>query len=334
MKVYNIPVFVSHQGCPFDCAYCNQRHITGNSGEVTAENVRNIIESYLETICRKDSFIEAAFFGGSFTGIEPEKQRGLLAAAFDYIKKGSIDGIRISTRPDYISESALNLLAEYGVTTIELGVQSLDSDVLKASRRGHSAEDVVKAVECIRKYNFNLGLQMMTGLPEDTPDKCIATAEKISAMKPDFVRIYPTLIVKDTLLEVLYKKGLYKPQSLDEAVSLCAELKKIFDREKIKIIRISLVTTDEISPGGSLVAGPFHPSFGELVETELYYEKMSELLSDKTDRENIYIFFVNPKEVSKAVGNKRKNIGRIYNKMGFKIKVRGRGDIDRGNITL
>ncbi|MCH5186365.1 MAG: radical SAM protein, partial [Oscillospiraceae bacterium] len=320
--------------CPFDCVFCNQRYITGESRGITHDDVKNTIEKYLATLPQKDRVVETAFFGGSFTGIEPQRQRELLSAADEYVKKGSIDGIRLSTRPDYISKEALDLLSEYGVTTVELGVQSMDNYVLSASGRGHTAEDVENAVKIIRDYDFKLGLQMMTGLPGDTPQKSLETAEKIASLRPDFVRIYPTLVVKDTRLEELYAKGMYKPQSVDEAVALCAGIKKIFDGEKIKIIRISLVTTDEISPGGSLAAGPFHPAFGELVDNEIYYEKMIGLLSEKDDKKREYVFAVNPKDVSKAAGHKRRNTGRIYERLGLKIKIAGNDDIPEGDIVL
>jgi len=332
MRRYNIPVFVSHQGCPFECVFCNQRHITGKSNEVHADDVRRIIKEHLKTLPETDRYVETAFFGGSFTGIEPERQRELLEPAYEYLKKGSIDGIRLSTRPDYISDEILDLLSEYGVTTIELGVQSLDNEVLKSSGRGHTAEQVEKAVRCIRKYNFSLGLQMMTGLPGDTPEKSIETAGKIIGLKPDFVRIYPTLVVRDTKLEEMYKMGIYKSQSLDEAVKLCCELKKLFDKAKINIIRISLVTTDEISPGGSLVAGPFHSSFGELVSSALYMEKLSDIIeNDKSSRKE-YVFSVNPREISKAVGNKRQNINKCFEKYGVKIKFKADSNVDEGEI--
>lgn len=332
MRIFNIPIFVSHQGCPFDCVFCNQRHITGEYRDITHNDVKKIIDSYIETLPASDRFVEAAFFGGSFTGIAVDKQRDLLSAAYEYVKKGSIDGIRLSTRPDYISEECLDILKEYGVTTIELGVQSMDNSVLSASGRGHNAESVEKAVECIRKYDFKLGLQMMTGLPGDTAEKSIATAEKLSELKPDFMRIYPTLVIKDTRLEVLYKNNMYKPQTLDEAVVLCRDIKKVFDRENIKIIRISLVTTDEISPNGSIVAGPYHPAFGELVESELYYEKLLDLLSLKSDKEKTYMLYVNPKEISKAIGNRHKNIARIYERLGLKIKICADENVAAGDI--
>ena len=195
MKYYNIPIFVPHEGCPFDCIFCNQRKITGSDTSITKSEISKIIEEHLKTLPECERYVEAAFFGGSFTGISKEKQGEFLEEARKFIESGDIDGIRLSTRPDYISEEILDRLLRYGVTTIELGVQSMDDEVLTASNRGHTAKTVEEAVRLIRKYPFRLGLQMMTGLPCDSFKKSLETADKIIAQKPDFVRIYPTLVL-------------------------------------------------------------------------------------------------------------------------------------------
>ena len=274
MKYYNIPIFVPHKGCPFDCVFCNQKHITGTQDEVTRDTVKNTIKEYLKTLPREDSYIEAAFFGGSFTGIERDLQELFLSTAYEFVKLGEIDGIRLSTRPDYIDEEILDRLKKYGVTTIELGVQSLDDEVLKLSGRGHDSSVVKKSVKLIKEYGFSLGLQMMTGLLGDTNEKSLKTADDIISLRPDFVRIYPTLTVKDTHLEKLYNEGKYKPQTVDEAVELCKELMIKFQKADIRVIRVSLQTTDEISPGGSIVAGPYDAQFREIVESEIYLDKI------------------------------------------------------------
>ena len=244
MKTYNIPIFVPHRGCPFDCVFCNQKRITGTQKEVTADDVHNIIGEYLKTLPSKNRRIEAAFFGGSFTGIPINEQSELLAAANEYLKKGDIDGIRLSTRPDYIDKEILDNLLKYGVTTIELGVQSMDDSVLKSSNRGHTREDVINAVKLIKEYPFTLGLQMMTGLPGDTDEKSLYTADEIIKLKPDIVRIYPTLTIKDTFLEKMYLTGKYKPQSVDEAVNLAKQLLLKFEKNNITVIRVGLQSTD------------------------------------------------------------------------------------------
>ena len=318
MKTYNIPIFVPHRGCPHDCVFCNQKRITGLQKPVTARDVKKTIEEYLKTLPQNDARIEAAFFGGSFTGIPIEEQTELLSAAYEYVKDGRIDGIRLSTRPDYISAEILDNLKRYGVTTIELGVQSMDDEVLLKSNRGHKSEDVETAVKLIRKYPFALGLQMMTGLPGDTKMKSLHTADALIALKPDMVRIYPTLTIRDTKLEEMYRDGSYTPETLEEAVELCAELVQRFETADITVIRVGLQSTDEISESGdSVVAGPLHSAFGELVENEIYYGLILDVMGDKDG-----VVYVNPREISKATGNKKRNIIRIKKETGRDIKIR------------
>lgn len=286
---------------------------------MTADDVRRIIGEHLRTLPESNRRVEAAFFGGSFTGIPIEEQSELLSAANEYLKKGFIDGIRLSTRPDYIDKTILDNLQKYGVTTIELGVQSMDNGVLKESNRGHTREDVIKAAGIIREYPFTLGLQMMTGLPGDTDVKSLRTADEIVALKPDIVRIYPTLTIKDTFLEKMYKSGKYRPQTVDEAVNLAKQLLLKFEANNITVIRIGLQSTEEISESGSVVAGPVHSSFRELVESSIYYDIISDKLGNaECKRADV---FVNPKEISKAVGNKRKNVIKIKQERNIDIKI-------------
>lgn len=331
MKHFNIPIFVPHVGCPFDCVFCNQRHITGTSGRVDNEETIRIIEEHLSTI-PENSYKEIAFFGGSFTGIEEHLRRQYLEIAYSYIKNGRVQGIRLSTRPDYISREILDELKSYGVTAIELGVQSMNGAVLEASQRGHTAEDVVSAVKLIREYDFELGLQMMTGLPEDTDGGAIDTAEKIIALKPDCVRIYPTLVIADTRLADMFYEGTYKPQELDEAVSLSAKLLKMFRKADITVIRIALMTTDEISPSGKLIAGPFHSAFGERVESAVFLEEFEKELSKRGKRSAVIL--VNPHDLSKAIGNRKENIIKLGERLGISVKIKPSADIENGGFKI
>ena len=270
--------------------------------------VKEIINEHLSTIEKvKERRVEAAFFGGSFTAIETNKQTELLESAFEFVKNGRIDGIRLSTRPDYIDDEIVSRLVRYGVTAVELGVQSLDDEVLRLSGRGHKSDVVKAAVEILKRYPVEVGLQMMTGLPGDTPEKSLDTCRKIIAMKPDCVRIYPTLVIKDTGLERLYTEGKYVPQSIDDAVSLAADLMIEFKRNNINVLRVGLAATEEISYDGALVAGPFHSAFGELAEGEIFYKKIIEAMKDKEYTE----FLINPKDISKVVGNGKRNIKRL-----------------------
>lgn len=326
-SVYNIPIFVPHKGCPYDCVFCNQRRITGSIKEVTPENVRSIIRTALKTLPKNDRQVEAAFFGGSFTGIPIPEQSALLSAAAEF--RDELDGIRLSTRPDYINREILDNLLKYGVTTIELGVQSMDPEVLKASNRGHTREQVIEAVRLIREYPFTLGLQMMTGLPGDTPEKSLKTADELIALHPKIVRIYPTLTIKDTYLEKLYRLGRYQPESLEEAVTLSKELLLRFEANGIRVIRLGLQATEEICEEGSVVAGPVHSAFRELVESRIYYDILTEKL--KGFHGNVTVF-VNDKEISKAVGNRRENIEKIKREYGIDLKIKGNKELKKREV--
>ncbi len=319
MKHCNIPIFVAHRGCPFDCVFCNQHRITGDDSRVTGADVeREIGESLADTA---DRLTEAAFFGGSFTGIPVSEQEELLSAAYKFVAAGKISGIRVSTRPDYIDPTILDRLRRFGVTTIELGVQSMDDEVLLKAGRGHTPADVENAVRLIKEYGgFNLGLQMMTGLPGDTPEKSYATGEKIAALKPDFVRIYPTLTIADTKLYDMYKAGEYTPETVEEAVSICAKLLRLFRDNNIEVIRISLQTTDEICEGGSVMAGPYHPNFGELCAGDMIYEDMRGELAAHKGGELTLEF--DKSTAPKAIGYKRRNIIRAESEYGVRLKIR------------
>ena len=227
MKKRIIPIFVPHKGCPHDCIFCNQKKITGVSTDVTSEDARNIIEECLETI-DKDADVEIAFFGGSFTAIDIDIQKSLLSVAKEYVEKGLVKDIRMSTRPDCIDEDILSMLKEYKTSIIELGVQSLDEKVLLDSIRGHQSEIVYKSSKMIKNSGIKLGLQMMIGLPADTEEKCIFTAKKFVELKPDCVRVYPTLVVKDTGLEKLMEQNKYNPFTLEESVNIVKKVLVLF----------------------------------------------------------------------------------------------------------
>ncbi len=331
MKYFNIPIFVPHEGCPFDCIFCNQKKITGVDTSKTAPEVTKTIIEHLETLTHDNAHIEVAFFGGSFTGISPEKQEEFLSVAQGFLNEGKIHGIRLSTRPDFISEEVLERLKKYGVTMIELGVQSMCDDVLLSSKRGHTKADVINAAKLIKKYGIGLGLQMMTGLPGDTNDFAIATAKEICALLPDCVRIYPTLVLSDTALSDMYNNGDYSPQSLDDAVLLCKKLLEIFKKENIPVIRVGLATTDVITEGGAIVKGPYHPAFRELCEGEFYYDAFSEILSENSD---ITTVLVNDTELSRAIGIGKRNIIRLKEKYGVDLLVKPDASLLKGSIKI
>ena len=314
-KEYIIPIFVPHLGCPNDCTFCNQKKISGQKKNISGKDVKGIIEYYLGNFKETDKRVEIAFFGGSFTGIDKAIQEELLSAANEYIKKGSVDGIRISTRPDYINQEILNLLKKYNVQTIELGVQSANDFILEKCRRGHSFEDVKNASKLIRKNNFTLGHQMMVGLPLSTQKDEIETAKKLIKLHPKIIRIYPVLVIKDTKLAEDYLNGEYKPNTLEQAVETSAILLKMFSKKKIDVIRIGLQSTDEIcnpeNENSQVVAGPYHPAFRQLVESRICYDEFSDKIRSLNNKTKVVKARVNGDLINYFVGHKKENIKRI-----------------------
>lgn len=327
MKHRTIPVFVPHMGCPNDCSFCNQRKITGVETSITAKDVDEHIKKALATMDKDAACVEIGFFGGSFTGIERDIQNEFLSVSKKYIDDGRVSSVRLSTRPDYIDEEILQNLKNYGVTTIELGAQSMCDEVLHKNRRGHTSFDTEKASKMIKAYGINLGLQMMTGLYGDDNKTCMESLEKVIALSPDCVRIYPTLVLAGTYLDKLYKDGIYTPQTLSCAVKLCADMKERLDEENIKIIRIGLMASDNINPEYDVVAGPYHPSIGELVASEIYLRKILKEL--KGDAE----ILVNEKDISAFLGNKKSNIERIK-EHGFNVSFRTDKNIKKGEFKI
>lgn len=299
MKHSNIPIFLPELACPHQCVFCNQVKISGTLSVPKPEDVKAIVETHLGSM-KKKRIVDIAFFGGSFTGIDSKLQEKYLKEAFKFIQNGLVSGIRVSTRPDYITQEKLDLLKKYGVTTIELGVQSTNNEVLNKSGRGHNFEAIKTASALIQKNGFQLGLQMMIGLPYDTFERAIQTANDIVALGADCTRIYPTVVIKETALEQLYNKGNYKPLSMEEAVLWTKELVKIFEKNNVKILRIGLHPSEELVDGKSLIAGPFHPSFKEMVMSKIWNELIFKELENKT-AEKITLR-INDKQLNFAVG--------------------------------
>ena len=336
-KQYIIPIFVPHLGCPNDCVFCNQKSISGQTKQVTKEDVKNIIEEHLKYI-KKDSKVEVAFFGGSFTGIEEEKQEELLAAAYEYIKQKKVDSIRISTRPDYIDKKILKRLKKYKVKTIELGVQSANDYILKKAGRGHTFEDVVKASKLIRWYGFELGHQMMVGLPESTTVDEINTAKQLIKLKPKMVRIYPVLVIKNTKLEKDYNEGKYKPLTVTQAVEVCKELVKLFVKKHIEVIRIGLQPTDTITnpdnDKSEVVAGPFHPAFRQLVESGMWYDVIVEKIKQLNTKVKEVVVTVNPADVNNVIGQRKDNINNLRDVYDVNLIVKADEKIKQGKSKI
>lgn len=257
-----IPIFIPFGGCPHKCVFCDQEGISAAKRMPTPQEVSGTIELYLST-WKGNGIREAAFYGGSFTGLPESVQKEYLDAAAPYLKDGRLDALRLSTRPDYINSRICDFLKERGVATVELGVQSMDEHVLHLSGRGHGPDAAVQAVRVLKEAGLKVGLQFMPGLPGDTRETVIETTKRVIALAPDFVRVYPSIVLKDTALHRMYLSGRYTPWPLDEMVSVCVEVKRELDLAGIPVIRMGLQPTKELE--SSIAAGPYHPSFRQLV---------------------------------------------------------------------
>lgn len=315
-----IPVFVPHLGCPNDCVFCNQRRISGQTRPATAQTVREAIEN-AAALPQTGAKRQLAFYGGSFTAIPVKEQTSLLEAAKAHLDRGDIASVRLSTRPDAIDGEVLARLKKYGVETIELGAQSMDEEVLRLSGRGHTAEDVENASRQIQAAGFQLILQMMTGLPGDSEEKSLETAGRIISLRPDGVRIYPTVIVRDTALFDLWKAGRYQEHSVEDAVRVCAKILPLFEKAGIPVIRLGLNPTEDLS-AGEAAGGAYHPALGELVKSRILYEKARALLRD-TEPGSVVVLGVTPGRVSQMVGQHRANVTALCGEFGLAgLKVR------------
>ena len=318
MKHANIAVFVPHNGCPNKCSFCNQRTISGTAKQPLPQEVASACEKAMQGGC-EGAHVQLAFFGGSFTAIDRGYMVSLLEAAQPYIKSGFLNGgIRISTRPDFIDNEVLSLLKKYGVRAIELGAQSMDDTVLALNQRGHNAQAVEDAARLIKLNGFELGLQMMTGLYGSTADESFETARRFISLAPDTVRIYPTVVLPGTMLADLYASGEYKVPSLDESVELCSHLLEMFEQAGINVIRLGLHAQQDVCDG--YLAGGYHPALRELCEGEIYFRKIKSALEGEP--QGSYEITVSSGEISKAVGQKKKNTIRLSD-LGYVCKVKG-----------
>lgn len=333
-KNYIIPVFVPHFGCKNDCVFCNQRKITGFVDRLDSIEYVGHIEDYLKTIGDpQDKHIEIAFFGGSFTGLDISIQMEYLEIAKKYKDEGKIDSIRLSTRPDYIDKEILDFLKSFGVDIIELGVQSLDEEVLKISKRGHDRKDVEKASELIKDNGFVLGIQIMVGLPGDNEEKYKKTVESVINLKPNIVRIYPVLVIKKTELENMYKSGEYTPVSLNSAIKLSAYGDKKFYLNGIKVIRIGLQATKNISKDFDLIAGPFHPSFRQYVDNYHFLRSFMKILDELKEIKKEIRIRINPRDLSNAIGLNKVNKQLITEKYG-EVCFRPEEELKEGKFEI
>lgn len=301
-----LPIFIPHLGCPNECVFCDQRRISGSPLPASGSSVRDALAAVREDGGRG---LELAFYGGSFTAIAAARQEELLSAAQPFLADGTIRAIRLSTRPDAVDAAVIERLRRFGVRTVELGAQSMSDRVLLASGRGHTAADTENAARLLKAAGFALILQMMTGLPGSDAETDIGTARRLIALSPDGVRVYPTVIVKNTELEELWRAGRYREHTVADAVSVCAEILPLFEAAGIPVIRLGLNPTEDLS-GGEAVGGAYHPALGELVRSELMYRRAASLLRDVPAGADVMLS-VQPNRVSMMTGQHRQNIARL-----------------------
>jgi len=312
MKHYNIPVFISHFGCPNACVFCNQKKINGRETDVSLDDLKNIIDSYLKTL-PKNSIKQVAFFGGTFTGISMNLQKEYLEVVKHYIDNNDVEGVRISTRPECIDDEILTQLKKYGVKTIELGIQSLDDKVLRATGRNYTYDIVKRSCDLIKSYGFELGIQLMIGLPKSNFKSDLQSAIKSLDLNPDIARIYPTLV---------YKKNLYQSLSIEEAVDRTVPIYSLLELKNINVIRVGLQPAEDLTADGVIISGPFHPAFRDLVENKIYFNFLSKIY----DKEKKLDIEVNERNVSKIVGQKAINKKTFY--PNFKILINNNLSLD------
>ncbi len=324
----NISVFIPHMGCPNMCSFCNQKKISGAEKVPSADEVYEICRNQFENMQDK-SDTEIAFFGGSFTAIPYDYMISLLECVQPFICSDGFDGIRISTRPDCISTEILDILKKYNVKAVELGCQSLDNKVLLMNNRGHDAESVFNACELIRNYGFELGLQMMTGLYGSDYETDIKTADTICNIKPDTVRIYPVVILKNTQLDEFYQSGIYKTYDMEYMINLCSDIMRKFSKCGIRIIKCGLHASETVEE--DMTGGYYHPSFRELCESRIFRNSFENILKNYSDSR--FVIYVSDKNISRAVGQKRSNI-EYFRKSGVSVSVKPDNSLGKDEFIL
>ena len=314
-----IPIFIPHAGCPHQCVFCNQKTISGQK-TAALEGAKEQINRWLERV-KPSMENEAAFYGGSFTGLDITLQKELLALTDELLARKVIGSVRLSTRPDYIDDERLELLRNHGVKLVELGVQSLDDKVLAAAERGHDAEQVTNAVALLKKYDFKVGVQLMVGMPEQDFASVKETVEKVLALKPDIARIYPLLVIKGTPLAKNYEAGEFEPLSLEEAVEQAAYMYRKLSEAGIRIIRVGLQPDDELCAEGNILAGPFHPSMGELVQSYLLREKLTPQILETAKQNSEAILILCPRKLESKVRGMRNGNVKYWSLLVSPIKL-------------
>lgn len=334
MKAPIVPFFISHRGCPHRCVFCDQEKISGADGALpSAGRILDTIQEYRRTSGRP--VVEVAFFGGSFTSLPQSSQESLLLPLQPLLATGEVRSVRMSTRPDSLDSERAGFLRSMGVRTVEIGIQSMDDGVLSLAARGHDAAAVERAFVCLREQGLTVGAQLMPGLPGDTAQKSLDSLMRVLEMAPEFIRIYPALVISGTGLAQLYERGEYQPLSLAQAVTLCKIMLHRSLLRGIPVIRMGLQPTDELRKAGTILAGPWHPAFRQLVEAELFYDLVSHVLGEQASGGVSATVLCNPSRVSDVVGQSRANRVRLLREKGIRIEgVRGDPAFSRYEVAV
>ena len=308
-RPFIIPIFLPHAGCPHQCIFCNQTSITGAQRDtVSPEKVERQIHEFLKFKRNDRRPVQVAFYGGNFLGLEKEYIKRLLNVSTKFVKNKEIDAIRFSTRPDTIDHDRIEIIKNYPVTTVEIGVQSMDDRVLAMAKRGHSASDTQRAVALLKDRHYQIGLQMMVGLPEEDEAGSLSTAYRIGELEPDFVRIYPTIVLKNSLLARWYENGAYRPWSLERSIAHVKTLYLFFKKKNIPVIRMGLQASEDLDSGAAVLAGPYHPAFGHMVHSKIFLDIATEIMGHKLVSHDTVTIKVHPKSISKMRGMKNSNV--------------------------
>lgn len=309
VQPFIIPIFLPHAGCPHRCVFCNQRIITRSKrNDLLPETIRSETNRFLKYKGNRKKLVQIAFYGGNFLGLENNDLKRLLQEAENFVSNGKVDSIRFSTRPDTITHEKLDILRNYTVSTVELGVQSMDEEVLEISKRGHTVSETELASDLLKKQNYEIGMQMMIGLPGDDETTALETARRIADLSPDFVRIYPTVVLADSLLARWYEDGTYTPLSLDTAVKIVKKLYLLFTATGIRVVRMGIQASEDFDRGTSILSGPYHPAFGHLVLSEIFLDMAVSRLETERDCHDVVSIRVHPRNVSRMRGLKNRNI--------------------------
>lgn len=312
-----VPIFVSHEGCPYRCSFCNQSKITGTDKKADRAILKETLRTHFDGLDPNQfpELREVAFFGGSFTGIPLERQEYLLSSVQPWIQSGQIQSIRVSTHALHIDKIRLSLLKKFNVETVELGIQSTNDGVLSLAGRECPFDTVLSAVSNIKGMGFRLGLQLMPGLPGDSEEIFSKSVDDVINLRPDFVRIYPTLVIKNTGLYDMYLRGSYKPWDLERMVEAVKDAVVRFEKAHIRVIRVGLHPDKSLL--NNFVEGPYHPSFRYLVDSRIALDSMIEMIRRRKNASLSVIFRVPSKRISLYVGHKKENLSALKSIFGL-----------------